>query len=115
MAREMMDTNAIAQAISEEMRRYSNVVFYVANMAMTERDPRLKEFGNNCVRIAPISVIAGEVAECGFERLKAPIRPATARDTSIPSSEPLEKYVLPDENKIVDAARSVLRQKAVAA
>ena len=32
----------------------------------------------------------------------------TALDTSIPYSEPLEKYVLPSEEKIADTVRSVL-------
>ncbi len=61
------------------------------------------------------AIIAGEIAEQGFEYLKAPIRMVTALDTSIPYSEPLEKYVLPDEDKIVAAVRSVLGQRAVAA
>lgn len=61
------------------------------------------------------AVIAGEIAERGFEHLKAPIRMVTALDTSIPYSEPLERFVLPDENKIIEAVRSVLGQKAAAA
>jgi acetoin:2,6-dichlorophenolindophenol oxidoreductase subunit beta len=61
------------------------------------------------------AVIAGEIAEHGFEYLKAPIRMVTGLDTSIPYSEPLEKYVLPAEDKIVEAARSVLSKTAVAA
>jgi acetoin:2,6-dichlorophenolindophenol oxidoreductase subunit beta len=54
------------------------------------------------------AIIAGEVAERGFQYVKAPIRMVTALDTSIPYSEPLEKYVLPDEGKIVQAVKSVL-------
>jgi acetoin:2,6-dichlorophenolindophenol oxidoreductase subunit beta len=61
------------------------------------------------------AVIAGEIAEHGFEYLKAPIRMVTGLDTSIPYSEPLEKYVLPAEDKIVEAAKSVLSKTAVAA
>ncbi len=37
----------------------------------------------------------------------------TALDTSIPYSEPLESYVLPNEEKIVNAARSVIAERAV--
>lgn len=59
-------------------------------------------------------VIAGEVAEHGFEWLKAPIKMVTALDTSIPYSEPLESYVLPNEDKIVEAVKSVLAKRAVA-
>ncbi len=62
MAREMMYGDAIAAAIIEEMQRDPNVVFYGQNMAMTERDPMLKKFGKDRVRIAPIS----ETAEIGI-------------------------------------------------
>src|ERR1700685_1687668 len=61
MAREMMYGDAIAAAIIEEMQRDPNVVFYGQNMAMTARDPMLKMFGKNRVRLAPIS----ETAEIG--------------------------------------------------
>ncbi len=61
------------------------------------------------------AIIAAEVAEHGFRFLKAPIKMVTALDTSIPYSEPLENYVLPDENKIVQAVKSVLVKQAVGA
>jgi acetoin:2,6-dichlorophenolindophenol oxidoreductase subunit beta len=61
VAREMMFAEAISAAIVEEMQRDPNVVFYGQNMAMTERDPMLKKFGGNRVRITPIS----ETAEMG--------------------------------------------------
>lgn len=60
-------------------------------------------------------VIAGEVAEQGFEHLKAPVKMVTALDTSIPYSEPLESYVLPSEEKIVEAVKAVLAKRSVAA
>jgi pyruvate/2-oxoglutarate/acetoin dehydrogenase E1 component len=62
MAREMMYADAIAAAIIEEMQRDPSVIFYGQNMAMTERDPMLKKFGKDRVRIAPIS----ETAEIGI-------------------------------------------------
>jgi len=62
MAREMMYGDAIAAAILEEMQRDPNVILYGQNMAMTERDPMLKRFGRERVRIAPIS----ETAEIGI-------------------------------------------------
>jgi pyruvate dehydrogenase E1 component beta subunit len=62
MPREMMYADAIAAAISEEMQHDPDVVFYGQNMAMTERDPMLRKFGKNRVRIAPIS----ETAEIGI-------------------------------------------------
>ena len=54
------------------------------------------------------AIIAGEIAEHGFHHLKAPVKMVTALDTSIPYSEPLEKYVLPSEEKIIRAVNSVL-------
>ena len=62
MAKEMMYGEAMAVAIIEEMQRDEDVVFYGQNMAMTERDPMLKMFGKNRVRLAPIS----ETAEIGL-------------------------------------------------
>ncbi len=62
MAREMMYGDAIAAAIAEEMQRDPNVVLYGQNLAMTERDPLLKSFGKDRVRLAPIS----ETAEIGI-------------------------------------------------
>jgi len=58
--------------------------------------------------------IAGEVAEHGFSYLKAPVRLVTAADTPVPFSEPLEKFVLPNEEKIVQAVKSVLSRHATA-
>jgi pyruvate/2-oxoglutarate/acetoin dehydrogenase E1 component len=37
----------------------------------------------------------------------------TAMDTSVPYSEPLEKYVLPNEEKIIKAVKSVLEKEQV--
>jgi pyruvate/2-oxoglutarate/acetoin dehydrogenase E1 component len=54
------------------------------------------------------AVIAAEVAEHGFSSLKAPIAQVTALDTVIPYSEPMEKYVLPDAEKVAGAVRHVL-------
>ena len=56
-------------------------------------------------------IIAGEVAEHGFQYLKAPVKMVTALDTSVPYSEPLEKYVLPDEDKIVRAVKATMARQ----
>ena len=53
------------------------------------------------------TVIAGEVAEHGFSALRAPIIQVTALDASIAYAKPMEDFVLPDEDKIVAAVRSV--------
>jgi acetoin:2,6-dichlorophenolindophenol oxidoreductase subunit beta len=54
------------------------------------------------------SIIAAEVAEHGFGYLKAPIKLVTALDATIPYSEPMEAFVLPDADKIAGAVREVL-------
>jgi pyruvate/2-oxoglutarate/acetoin dehydrogenase E1 component len=54
-------------------------------------------------------IIAGDVAEHGFSSLKAPILQVTARDATVPYSEPLEAYVIPDEDRIVAAVSKVLQ------
>ena len=61
------------------------------------------------------AVIAAEVAEHGFDLLRAPIKQVTALDASIPYSEPMERFVLPDEDKIVAAVASLLGTAAVSA
>jgi pyruvate dehydrogenase E1 component beta subunit len=54
------------------------------------------------------AVIAAEVAEAGFSSLKAPIKQVTALDATIPYSQPMEDYLLPNEEKIVGAVHHVL-------
>ncbi len=61
------------------------------------------------------AVIAAEVASQGFGSLKAPIGIVTALDATIPYSEPMEAYLLPDEAKIVGAVRQALGTAPVAA
>jgi pyruvate dehydrogenase E1 component beta subunit len=61
------------------------------------------------------AVIAAEVASTGFGSLKAPIELVTALDATIPYSEPMEAYLLPDESKIVAAAQQVLGSAPVTA
>jgi pyruvate dehydrogenase E1 component beta subunit len=60
-------------------------------------------------------VIAAEVAEKGFEYLRAPVTMVTALDASVPYSEPLESYLLPNEDKIAHSVRSVMTERAVRA
>ena len=56
------------------------------------------------------SIIAAEISEQRFSSLKAPIAQVTARDTTIPYSEPLEAFVIPDEERISAAVRKVLKR-----
>jgi acetoin:2,6-dichlorophenolindophenol oxidoreductase subunit beta len=61
------------------------------------------------------AVISAEIAERAFPHLKAPIKLVTALDAPLAYSPTLESYVLPNEEKIVNAAKSVLGQKAAGA
>jgi pyruvate dehydrogenase E1 component beta subunit len=61
------------------------------------------------------AIIAAEIAEHGFDHLKAPLKMVTALDCPVPYSEPLENYILPNEDKIVAAVKSVLSRREVAA
>jgi acetoin:2,6-dichlorophenolindophenol oxidoreductase subunit beta len=61
------------------------------------------------------AVIAAEVADEGFSSLKAPIKQVTALDATIPYSQPMEEYILPDEDKIVGAVQQVLGHAPVSA
>jgi pyruvate dehydrogenase E1 component beta subunit len=54
------------------------------------------------------AIIAAEVASEGFSSLKAPVELVTALDATIPYSEPMEQYLLPDEAKIVAAVQKAL-------
>jgi pyruvate/2-oxoglutarate/acetoin dehydrogenase E1 component len=55
-------------------------------------------------------MIAAEAAEHAFTYLKAPVRLVTALDTSVPYSKPMEDFVLPNEDKIIEAVKSVLKK-----
>ncbi|MGZ4280918.1 MAG: alpha-ketoacid dehydrogenase subunit beta [Gaiellaceae bacterium] len=61
------------------------------------------------------AVIAAEVASEGFSSLRAPIKLVTALDATIPYSQPMEEYLLPDEAKIVEAVQQVLGSAPVVA
>lgn len=88
-----LDTDAIVQSVKKTGR-----------LVLVDQAPR---------HSSAAAVISAEVAEKGFRYLRAPITMVTALDTSIPYSEPLESYVLPNEEKIVNAARSVIAERAV--
>jgi acetoin:2,6-dichlorophenolindophenol oxidoreductase subunit beta len=60
-------------------------------------------------------VIAAEVASEGFGSLKAPVGLVTALDATVPYSQPMEEYLLPDEGKIVAAVQQAMRSSPVAA
>jgi acetoin:2,6-dichlorophenolindophenol oxidoreductase subunit beta len=61
------------------------------------------------------AVIAAEVAEHGFDSLKAPVKLVTALDATVPYSEPMEQYLLPTDDKVVAAVQQVVGNAPVTA
>jgi len=53
--------------------------------------------------------IAAVVAEEAIDYLDAPVKRVAEPDTPIPFSPPLEKFVIPDENRIIKAVREIVR------
>ena len=51
---------------------------------------------------------AARIAEKAFEYLDAPIKRVASLDVPMPYSPPLEKFVLPDKDKVIAAARELL-------
>jgi pyruvate/2-oxoglutarate/acetoin dehydrogenase E1 component len=70
---------------------------------------------DQATRHGSAAVIAAEAASEGFGSLKAPIQLVTALDATIPYSEPMEAYLLPDETKIVTAVQQALGSAPVTA
>ena len=60
------------------------------------------------LRCGAASEIAAVIADKGFDSLDAPVKRLTARDVPIPYSPPMEKFVLPDEQKIVTAVKELM-------
>ncbi len=54
--------------------------------------------------------LAAQIQEEAFDHLDAPIQRVGALDVPMPYSKPMEEYVIPDEDRIVSAARRVLGQ-----
>jgi acetoin:2,6-dichlorophenolindophenol oxidoreductase subunit beta len=61
------------------------------------------------------AVIAAEVADLGFDLLRGPIKQVNALDATVPYSEPMERYVLPDDDKVVAAVTELLGAAPAAA
>jgi acetoin:2,6-dichlorophenolindophenol oxidoreductase subunit beta len=61
------------------------------------------------------AVIAAEAASEGFASLKAPVQLVCSLDATIPYSEPMEAYLLPDAAKIVTAVQHAVGEAPVPA
>ena len=53
--------------------------------------------------------IAARIVETGFDKLKVPLRRVATLDVPVPYSPPLEDYIGPREDRIIEAIRAVLR------
>ena len=53
--------------------------------------------------------IAARIVETGFDKLKAPLRRVSTLDVPVSYSPPLEDYIGPREDRIIEAIRAVLR------
>ena len=53
--------------------------------------------------------IAARIAEAGFDKLKAPLRRVATLDVPVPYSPPLEEYIGPRQDRIIEAIHAVLR------
>lgn len=60
------------------------------------------------LRCGAAAEIAAVIADKGFDFLDAPVKRLTAPDVPVPFSPPLEKFVLPDDKKIVASVKELL-------
>ena len=72
-------------------------------LASVEKTGRLVVADQSTRHGSAAAVIAAEVASEGFSSLKAPVQLVCALDATVPYSEPMEQYLLPDAAKIVSA------------
>ncbi len=83
----------------------------LASVARTGRLVVVDEARKSC---SAASEIAATVAERGFHLLKAPIRRVAVEDVAMPYSPVLEKAVIPDAARIVDAVLEIAMSGRVA-
>ena len=60
------------------------------------------------LRCGAAAEIAAVIADKGFDNLDAPVKRLTTPDVPVPFSPPLEKFVIPDDKKIVSAIKELL-------
>jgi pyruvate dehydrogenase E1 component beta subunit len=84
-------------------------------LASVEKTGRLVVVDQSTRHGSAAAVIAAEVASEGFSSLKAPVQLVCALEATIPYSEPMEAYLLPDAAKVVTAVQQVLGEAPVPA
>lgn len=60
------------------------------------------------LRAGAAAEIAAVIADKGFDSLDAPVKRLTAADVPVPFSPPMEKFILPDDTKIVAAVKELI-------
>jgi 2-oxoisovalerate dehydrogenase E1 component beta subunit len=78
----------------------------LASIAKTNRLVAVNEAPRTC---GFAGELVARICELGFEYLDAPPLRVTRMDTPVPWAKPLESYVLPSVEKIMDAAKKVVR------
>jgi len=78
-------------------------------LSSVEKTRRLVIVDEDYERCGFASEIAAMVAEEGFDYLEAPVRRVATPNVPIPYAPNLEKRVLPDAKKIIDAVRSTFK------
>ena len=68
MAREIPYIQALGEAVHQEMARDGSVIYFGQNLGLTDEDPYVQAFGNDRVRVTPISA----VSEIGVTRTRSP-------------------------------------------
>jgi len=69
---------------------------------------RIVIVSEDCKTAGVSAEIAAIVAEEAIDYLDAPIKRITALDTPIPFSPPLEQYMIPDENTIIETVKEIV-------
>src|SRR6187455_208729 len=77
-------------------------------LASVEKTGRLVVADQSTRHGSAAAVIAAEAASEGFSSLKAPVQLVCALDATIPYSEPMEAYLMPDAAKIVTAVQQAV-------
>ena len=64
--------------------------------------------GNRHPAVLVASEAAASIGEYCFDDLKAPVRRVTRENVPVPFSPPMEKHILLNPDKVLDACRSIL-------
>ncbi|MBX5327331.1 MAG: alpha-ketoacid dehydrogenase subunit beta [Candidatus Bathyarchaeia archaeon] len=79
-----------------------------ALLASVKKTGRIVIVSEDCKTAGVSAEIAAIVAEEAIDYLDAPIKRVAEPDTPIPFSPPLEKFVIPDENRIIKAVKEIV-------